>query len=234
VDHPGSEEIGETARMQTLTLEEAKAYYDGFGAKQDSQSFYEGPAVKVMTDNSHFDQASSVFEFGCGTGHFAQELINEYLPPDAIYSGTDISSTMIQLATERLKSFGPRAMVTLASTDVDIPVGDNSIDRFVSTYVFDLLPHASMKKVLDEAHRTLRTDGLLCLVSITSGTTPISRFVMGTWQWIFSQKPSIVGGCRPTQLTKLLSTDQWKIRFQTVVVAWGIASEVMIAAPIKV
>ena len=220
--------------MRTLTLEEAKAYYDSFGAKQDSQSFYEGPAIKVLTDNGHFDQATSVFEFGCGTGRFAQELINECLPPDAIYCGTDISSTMIQLATERLKSFGPRAMVTQTSSKADIPLGDDSIDRFVSTYVFDLLPAAATQQVLDEAHRTLQADGLLCLVSITPGTTPISRFVMGTWQWIFSEKPSIVGGCRPMQLTKLLSTDQWQIRFQTVVVAWGIASEVVIAAPIKV
>ena len=220
--------------MRTLTLEEAKAYYDGFGAKQDSQSFYEGPAVKVMTDNSHFDQAASIFEFGCGTGRFAQELLTEHLSPDAKYYGVDISTTMIQLATERLKSFEPRATVTLTSDEAAIPLENNSIDRFVSTYVFDLLPQASAQKVLSQAHRALQTDGLLCLVSITPGTTPISRFVMSTWQWIFSQKPSIVGGCRPTQLTELLPAAQWQIRFQTVVVAWGIASEVVIAAPIKV
>jgi ubiquinone/menaquinone biosynthesis C-methylase UbiE len=219
--------------MRTLTFEEAKAYYDSFGAKQDSQTFYEGPAIKVLVANSHFDQATSVFEFGCGTGRFARELIDEQLPPDAIYSGTDISSTMIQLTTERLKSFGPRAIVTLATTNAEIPVGDNSVDRFVSTYVFDLLPQASAKKVFDEAHRALRTDGLLCLVSIAPGTTPISRFVMGTWQWAFSQKPSIVGGCRPMQLTEFLPTTQWQIQFQTVVVAWGIASQVVIASPLK-
>jgi ubiquinone/menaquinone biosynthesis C-methylase UbiE len=220
--------------MRTLNFEEARAYYDSFGAKQDSQTFYEGPAIKKLIENGHFDQAASVFEFGCGTGRFAQELIDEYIPPDAIYQGTDISSTMIQLARERLKSFGPRAMVTQTSTDVDIPVGDDSIDRFVSTYVFDLLPRGAVQNVLDEAQRTLQADGLLCLASITPGTTPVSRFVMGTWQWIFSQKPSIVGGCRPTQLTELLPSAHWQIRFQTVVVAWGIASEVVIAVPIKV
>ena len=126
--------------MRTLTLEEAKAYYDGFGAKQDSQSFYEGPAVKVMTDNSHFDRAASIFEFGCGTGRFAQELLTKHLSPDAKYRGIDISITMVQLATERLKSFGSRAMVTQTSDETAISLDDNSIDRFVSTYVFDLLP----------------------------------------------------------------------------------------------
>jgi len=220
--------------MQTLTLEEAKTYYDSFGAKQDSQIFYEGPAIKELITNSQFDQAVSIFEFGCGTGRFAQELIAEHLPPDAMYCGTDVSSTMIQLATERLESFGPRAMVTLASTNVDIPAGDDSIDRFVSTYVFDLLPQTATKKVLDEAHRALQADGLLCLAGITKGTTFISRIVMDIWRWIFSQNPSLVGGCRPTELTGLLPAAQWQIRHRSVVVAWGIASEVLIAAPIKV
>ena len=220
--------------MRTLTLEETKAYYDSFGAKQDSQSFYEGPAIKVLVDNSHFDQASSVLEFGCGTGRFAQELFTEHLSPAAKYHGVDISTTMVRLATERLKPFQQCATVTLTSDEAPVPLKDNSIDRFVSTYVFDILSHDSAKKVLSQAHRNLRADGLLCLVSITPGTTPISRFVMGTWQWIFSQKPSIVGGCRPMQLTNLLPAGQWQTRFQTVVVAWGIASEVVIAAPIKV
>ncbi len=220
--------------MRTLTLEEAKAYYDSFGAKQDSQTFYEGPAIKKLVTKGHFDQASSLFEFGCGTGRFAQELLSEHLPPDAIYQGTDVSSTMIQLAKERLEFFGPRAMVTQSSTKVDIPLGDDSIDHFVSTYVLDLLPDVATQKVLEEAHRVLQADGLLCLVSITQGNIFLSRIVMDIWQWIFSRKPSIVGGCRPIQLTELLPAAQWQIRYQTVVVAWGIASEVLIAAPIKV
>jgi hypothetical protein len=141
---------------------------------------------------------------------------------------------MIQLATERLKPFGPRAMITQSSTNVDVPVGTDSIDRFVSTYVFDLLPKAAAKKVLDEAHRALQADGLLCLTSITAGATFTSRIVMNIWMWIFSQKPSIVGGCRPTELTDMLPADQWQIRHQSVVVPWGIASEVVIASPIKV
>ena len=59
--HPQSEELDETAGMQMLTLEETKAYYDNFGAKQDSQTFYEGPAIKKLIANGKFDQAVSVF-----------------------------------------------------------------------------------------------------------------------------------------------------------------------------
>lgn len=219
--------------MQTLTREEAKAYYDGFGAKQDSQSFYEGPAVKMLVENGHFERANAVFEFGCGTGRFAQELLAGQLPSNANYRGVDISTTMVQLATERLKPFGLRATVTQISDETEIQLEDDAIDRFVSTYVFDLLPLASAQKVLAQARRALQADGLLCLVSITQGKNFVSRVVMDTWQWIFSQKPSLVGGCRPTQLTELLPATKWQVRFRTVVVAWGIASEVVIAAPIQ-
>jgi hypothetical protein len=57
---------------------------------------------------------------------------------------------------------------------------------------------------------------------------------MDIWGWVFSQRPSIVGGCRPTELAELLPASQWKIRHRSVVVPWGIASEVVIAASIKV
>lgn len=220
--------------MHTLSFDEARAYYDGFGAKQDSQSFYEGPPIKALVAEGHFDLATSIFEFGCGTGRFAQELFTGQLSSHARYHGVDISTTMVKLAKERLKPFEPRARVTQTSDETAVPLGENSIDRFVSTYVFDLLPEVSVRSILELAHRALQPDGLLCLASITPGTTPVSRLVMRTWQWVFSQKPSLVGGCRPTHLKELLPAAEWQIRFQTVLVAWGIASEVVIATPAKV
>jgi ubiquinone/menaquinone biosynthesis C-methylase UbiE len=219
--------------MRTLTPAEAKSYYDHFGAKQDSQSFYEAPAHQALVANSHFEQAASVFEFGCGTGAFALELLTKYLPSTAQYLGIDISTTMIQLAASLLKPFSQRATVTLISEGNDLHLSNNSIDRFVSSYVLDLLPQESVAKVLDGAHLALRPNGLLCLASLTKGITPISRFTMGVWQRIFTMNPSWVGGCRPTELMDHLRTDRWQVHFKTVIVAWGIPSEVVVASPIK-
>jgi SAM-dependent methyltransferase len=101
----------------------------------------------------------------------------------------------------------------------------------VSTYVLDLLPGSGVQKFLAEAKRVLRPEGLLCLVGITYGTTPLSRLVMGFWQWLFTRNPSWVGGCRPTLLAERLASADWKVRFRAVVVSWGIASEVVIASP---
>ncbi len=219
--------------MRTLTIAEAKSYYDHFGAKQDIQSFYEAPALQALVENSHFDKATSVFEFGCGTGHFAHKLLTKYLPPIAHYRGIDISTTMIQLASSCLAPFSQRATVSLASEEIAIPVAGNSIDRFVSSYVLDLLAPESVAKVLNEAHRSLQPDCLLCLVSLTKGISPISHFTMSVWQSLFSINPAWVGGCRPTELTDHLSPDLWNVRYKNVIVAWGIPSEVVVASPIK-
>lgn len=217
--------------MRTLTLEEARAFYDRFGSKQDRQSFYEAPALRALAANSRLAEAQCVFEFGCGTGRFALELLREHLPTSASYLGIDISTTMVRVAADRLAIFPSRASVALASPSLSsLPVPDASHDRFISTYVLDLLSDVAAHQVLLEAKRILRPGGLLCLAGVTHGTTRLSRLVMAGWQWLFAANPSWVGGCRPTSLSDSLATDSWHVRFHQVVVAWGIASEVLVAS----
>jgi SAM-dependent methyltransferase len=86
----------------TLKPSEARSYYDRFGKKQDSQGFYEEPALDDLLAHARFGEAQKVFEFGCGTGRFGARLLAEYLPSSATYLGCDLSQTMIGLATERL------------------------------------------------------------------------------------------------------------------------------------
>ena len=218
--------------MPTLTTGEAKAFYDKFGVKQDGQAFYERSALEQLVVHSSFGSAREVFEFGCGTGRFALELLRHHLPATGVYRGIDISTTMVELASGRLAPLGKRASVTLSPGGGALPLEDHSVDRVISTYVLDLLPSQSTRQFLAEARRVLRPDGLLCLVGITHGTTLPSRVVMGVWQWLFARKPSWVGGCRPTLLARDLPPSEWKVRFRAVVVAWAIASEVVVASPV--
>ena len=51
---------------------------------------------------------------------------------------------------------------------VDLP--DRSFDRFISTYVLDLLSEENIDSLLSEAYRVLRTGGLLGLVSQPKGS----------------------------------------------------------------
>ena len=203
--------------MRNLSVEEARVFYDRFGAKQDQQLFYEGPALATLVANAGFAEAQSLFEYGCGTGRFAQELLEHYLPEGCRYLGVDISSTMVRLA----------------SGEATVAVPDSSIDRFISTYVLDLLPESTAQGVIAEAHRVLSADGLLCIAGITHGVTPLSKLVMSIWLRLFAWKPSLVGGCRPTRLVDLLPAGRWQVLTHKTVVAWSVASEVVIAKPIR-
>ena len=216
--------------MRLLSVAEAERFYDGFGVKQDSQLFYEAPALAALVTHAKFDEPLSVFEFGCGTGRFAAELLAGHLPPTAHYRGVDVSRTMVGIAAERLAPFGERAIVARRSGDSPLDLPDASQDRFVSTYVLDLLSTQSIRQILDEAHRALVPGGLLCLTGITAGTTGLSRLVMGGWRAVAALKPSLVGGCRPINLTDWVGAPRWDLRHHEVVVAYGVASEVVVAA----
>jgi ubiquinone/menaquinone biosynthesis C-methylase UbiE len=218
--------------LRTLTPEEAKGFYDKFGSKQDAQSFYEEPALQTLIANAAFQDAQSVFEFGCGTGRFAVELLQHHLPATARYRGVDISTTMVGLAATRLAPFAPRAEIASSFHELTLPIPDASVDRFVATYVFDLLPISAQQRLISEVRRVLCPAGMLCLVGITDGTTWSSRVVMAVWQWLFARKPSWVGGCRPSRARGYIPSTEWIIRFRTVVVSWGVASEVVIALPV--
>lgn len=140
---------------------------------------------------------------------------------------------MVRLANERLASYAPQACAILASADPVLPLADACVDRFLSTYVLDLLSDSAAAQILGEARRVLVPGGLLCLAGITHGVTPTSKIVMSVWQWLFARNPRIVGGCRPTRLAELLPQDQWRIRHHDAVVSWGVASEVLVAIPMS-
>jgi SAM-dependent methyltransferase len=209
---------------------EAKRFYDRLGSAQDWQGFYENPAINELVADAAFDSAHLVFEFGCGTGALAARLLQRHLPADARYVGLDISDTMVSLAQGRLKPWPERARVHQSDGSPSIPQPDHSFDRFVSTYVFDLLAPDFIHQLLSEAHRVLVPGGKLCLVSMTFGASPLSRAVCWGWQRLWRLSPGIVGGCHPIELSECLRPEWWKPDHQTKVTSWGISSEVLVAS----
>ena len=217
--------------VRVLTHEQAQAFYNRMGAKQDWQAFYEAKATQNLIAHASFETAQAVFEFGCGTGALAERLLTAHVSLEAQYVAVDSSATMIRLAQARLVRFGSRVEVqqTDGSLQFDVPSG--SYDRFVSTYVADLLSASDIAEVLSEAHRLLRPEGLLCLVSLTPGPTWFSRLVAGLWTGIHRLEPSLVGGCRPLELQMLLPAFGWQLVSVNVVTAFGIPSEIVVAKP---
>ena len=215
-------------KQTTLTPFEAQAFYDRLGKKQDTQGFYENPALEDLIAHADFQNARKVFEFGCGTGKFASCLLGEHLSSSARYLGCDVSPTMINLATQQLLPYSERATVVRSDGSIRFPLSDQSIDHVISNYVLDLLSKEDILKVFAEAHRVLTSGGKLCLVSLTKGVTFLSKIVSSIWMALFRIRPTLVGGCRPILLESYLDKERWQLEYQNVLTPFGVPSEVFI------
>jgi ubiquinone/menaquinone biosynthesis C-methylase UbiE len=216
--------------MRTLSHDEARAFYNWFGAKQDSQRFYEDRAVSDLITHADFHEARSVFEFGCGTGRFAERLLSDYLPTSCRYRALDISSTMVRLARERLAHWGERVVIEQTFGSMTITAPDSSFDRFVANYVLDLLSEQDIHRLLAEAHRVLEPGGLLCTVGLTLGTSLSAKIVGPLWQALFRLYPRLVGGCRAVVVNDFLGASNWSVHYTNVITRFGISSEVLVVA----
>jgi SAM-dependent methyltransferase len=212
-----------------LSPREARRAYDRIGRIQDSQAFYEDPATDLLLRHGDFESAHAVFELGCGTGRLALRLLAEHLPADARYRAVDLSPRMVSLARERLAPYADRAEVVLTEGDPPTEEPDAAYDRFVSSYVFDLLSEEASRAILREAHRMLRPGGLLCVAGLSTGTGPGSRAVAWLWSRVQARWPALVGGCRPVEVAPLLDPASWTLRLHRKVVAFGVPSEALVA-----
>jgi len=219
-------------RWRGLTPSEARDFYDRIGEKQDRQGWYEDAAVRDLLVHCEFHTATSVFEFGCGTGRLAEELLTSHLPEECCYRAVDISMSMVQLARERLSRWSDRAEIELASPTIRIDARDARYDRFVSLYVLDLLSDSDIRALLVEARRVVSSGGRLCLVSLTWGQTMLSKAVSWGWARIFDWRPRLVGGCRPLALLSYLDPRDWKADYHNTVSSFGISSEVLVATAV--
>lgn len=213
-----------------LTPSEARAFYDRFGKKQDSQGFYEDPALGDLIAHARFEDARNVFEFGCGTGKFAERLLAEHLSSSATYLGCDVSPIMVELAKQSLANYAERAKIVQTNGTVHFPIPDHSVDRVVSSYVLDLLSEDDIRLFFSEAHRVLSPEGKLCLVSLTKGVTLPSRVVSFLWMRLFRMRASLVGGCRPILLESFVDHVRWKLEYRSVLSPFGVPSEVLVLA----
>jgi ubiquinone/menaquinone biosynthesis C-methylase UbiE len=212
----------------TLTPSEARAFYDRFGKKQDTQGFYENPALDDLIAHANFNDAQKVFELGCGTGKFAARLLGDHLSSSARYLGCDVSATMVNLAKQRLAPYAERAKVVRSDGSIRFPLSDRSVDHVISNYVLDLLSEEDILLVFAEAHRVLTLEGKFCLVSLTKGVSFVSRIVSFIWMEVFHLRPTLVGGCRPILLESYLDKERWQLEYQTVLTPFGVPSEVFI------
>jgi ubiquinone/menaquinone biosynthesis C-methylase UbiE len=212
-----------------LTHEQASDFYDALGAKQDWQAFFEVPSMRDLIAHAHFEAAHAVVEVGCGTGAFAEQVLAHHLPPQATYLALDSSPMMVGLAQSKLDRFGERVRVQQTDGSLHVDERSGSCDRVVSNYVLDLLSPTDISRLLAEADRLLVADGSLCLISITHGSTPLSRMVTWIWTKLHALQPRLLGGCRPLALGDYVPAAHWQMDYSQVITRYGIPSAVLVA-----
>lgn len=205
--------------------------YDRIGSSLDSQAFYEDRALGELVEALEAAQARRVVELGCGTGRLAERLLADVLPEGAEYVGFDLSPKMVEISKRRLSRFGARARVALTDGVSPLPLPVASCDRFVSTYVLDLLEPEHIALVLGDARRLLAHGGRLGVASLTFGRGAGSKALIGVWRGLFRLAPSLVGGCRPIDLRRFVTAPDWTVLHHGFRVAWGVPSEIVVAMP---
>jgi SAM-dependent methyltransferase len=218
---------------RTISTNEARRFYDKFGAKQDRQGFYEDEALDLLIELGEFSEACSVFEIGCGTGRLAARLLSDHLPASAHYVGVDLSPTMVRLAGDRLAPFGDRCEVHASDGKFEISRFGGPFDRVVSTYVLDLLSLTDIQACLTGAHAAMVEGGRFCHAGLTRGTGPVSRATSALWTLVHRINPMLIGGCRPLTLADLMPESQWQLMHREVVVSATIPSEVVISTCLR-
>ncbi|OBB69814.1 class I SAM-dependent methyltransferase [Mycobacterium sp. 852014-50255_SCH5639931] len=211
-----------------LTLDQARWVYDRIGRMQDWQGFYEDATTERLVAEAALAGDQTIFEFGCGTGRFAANLLTS-LPDSVNYLGVDISPVMVNLATRRLRAWADRAEVVLVDGTLPLPADDGFADRVFSAFVFDLLDVHYAREVLHDLRRILTPEGRLCLASLAHGDRPLERAVSQVWTGLWRMAPQVVGGCRPISLSTLLG-DEWQVQHHSRVHRFGLVTDVVIAA----
>lgn len=108
---------------------------------------------------------------------------------------------MVDLSKKRIDSWPDRAHVVQIDGSLPLPAADGSADRFVASYVPDLLPHHYAQQIIDNAHRILAPDGLTCLASLTSGKSRLALSPRaGSAYWTLESATNIQSWGAPSQL----------------------------------
>ena len=102
---------------------------------------------------------------------------------------------------------------------------NHSIDILFNNYMFDLISFDHMDLIIDEFSRVLKPGGKLVLVNMTKA----EQFGAGLYERIYRISPTLMGGCRGVQLSKLLTEHGFIIENREYIQQMLFPSEVILA-----
>ena len=146
-----------------------------------------------------------ILEVAVGTGLAFYEIASRN--PNGTNTGIDLTDGMLQKAKKRLKSLPHTNYRLSIGTAFDLEMEDESVDTLINSYMFDLIPHADIEKILLEFRRVLRSEGKLILVNMTEAEQPGGSI----YKLMYRLSPGLMGGCRPVALSGRLEKTGFRV-----------------------
>ncbi len=140
----------------------------------------------------------SVLEVAVGTGILFEKILQ--LNSTGRNEGIDLTEEMLSRARARAQKSGASGYVLKIGDAYHLQYSDNSFDVVLSSYMFDLIPEKDFVAILREFKRVLRKGGRIVLANMTKGPS----WFNAVWQWLYKNRPSLLGGCRGIELKPYL------------------------------
>lgn len=152
-----------------------------------------------------------VLEIGSGPGGTLTEFARAVRPHGHVI-GLDISPNMARVAATRLHgaSLGPRASLVVGD-GAGIPIRTGSIDAIFACFTLELFDTPELPVTLEEAHRVLRSDGRLVVVSLTTTEPPAA---MERVYLLAHKLMPRLADCRPIPVAALIAEAGFEVGTQ--------------------
>lgn len=117
-----------------------------------------------------------ILEVGCGTGRNIEALCRRF--PEAHITGIDLSASMLEQASSKLKPYGSRVRLIQRAYDHPVHEPDAMFDMVLCSYSLSMF-NPGWEQAIASAHEDLQPGGLMALVDFHDSPAPAFRKWMG-------------------------------------------------------
>jgi len=215
-----SKKLIEQRQVTRSSYNKLSRWYDLISGGYESKYSMQG--IKLLNPQP----GDIILEVGFGTGHTFAPLVQSVGASGSVY-GIDLSEGMIHQAKTRVKKQGIEQLVNIVQGDVlNLPFKQAVFDGIFISFTLEIFGDGEIQSVLEACSHCLRSDGHLCVVSMSKQGG--NRVMQKAYEWSHRKFPKMVD-CRPILLSAVIKEAGFLIEKTEIFSLAGIGCEVVLA-----